>query len=777
MEKQKILLWALFLLFIIFSLVLSQSISGATYVNQTDGFFLSSAGTGAFRGITTNGSDFWITNIDKEFIYHLNRTGGNMSDGFYIGAKAVDSVGITTNGSDFWVTSVLSGAGVHQFNRTGSFVKTFNVPPGDPRGITNNNSDFWVNTLTTPYVFHTNAMGAEINSFAIDDDGISASYGMAYENETNLWVSDYTDGFIYAFNMTGENLSMGFSTAPAGASDPIGIAYNNSNFWVLDIGDMFVYHFLLQEFSVNLSSPANASYSSSTKNFTCNSSSGDFGLKNITLYIWNSTGNVYNNTENRTISGVSNSTTFNTINFGYSDNYSWNCLVYDTDSKSKWGDSNFTLFVNVLNPVTTQDFPSNNSWLKSPTNVNFNCTTEGDLLDSAFLYGNFTGVYELNNTIISISSGTLNSFKINTTDGSYLWSCGTNKTTSSTVFMSQYGNYTINLDSIYPNLTVTQINTTAGSQTINFASTSQDKNSMTCKYSILNSEGNVDGLNNNVSFTCNTVKSATVSSYASYNLTVYASDLAGNENSTNQSFSVSQLSPSGGGGGGATPQKTSTVCFRVSERPELQRCIIFSKFVKVCNEKFNCILNQTSRGLIIKESIDDGVSLTSSEVNFFLSAYNKGELEVLQINNDVVNKYKLFTGILRIEGLEFSINPAKMDKFWIVLSDSVSNRITSNKELKDCVIVEGSGWSCKLLNSSAVLTYKLLSFPPDFYTQSINAKVSYTSKDGEVIYQDVQIRAINKKSLFILGGGLLFLGFVFLFITKNKFIKKVKFKR
>jgi len=669
---------------------------------------LEATGTGApYFSVRTTSATPWTgaTNLEHVRMGNLNGNWGYVADiyGVAIGKYDTNLPNITvdpTNG--LRIRSYNSAEPLLQLDTSGNaLLKNKLKLSGDSSAIaigatpptaSNAGTGIWIDK-TGLYTMNANNVQIKIDAttgilyaadegMSIDDDGISASYGMAYENETNLWVSDYTDGFIYAFNMTGENLSMGFSTAPAGASDPIGIAYNNSNFWVLDIGDMFVYHFLLQEFSVNLSSPANASYSSSTKNFTCNSSSGDFGLKNITLYIWNSTGNVYNNTENRTISGVSNSTTFNTINFGYSDNYSWNCLVYDTDSKSKWGDSNFTLFVNVLNPVTTQDFPSNNSWLKSPTNVNFNCTTEGDLLDSAFLYGNFTGVYELNNTIISISSGTLNSFKINTTDGSYLWSCGTNKTTSSTVFMSQYGNYTINLDSIYPNLTVTQINTTAGSQTINFASTSQDKNSMTCKYSILNSEGNVDGLNNNVSFTCNTVKSATVSSYASYNLTVYASDLAGNENSTNQSFSVSQLSPSGGGGGGATPQKTSTVCFRVSERPELQRCIIFSKFVKVCNEKFNCILNQTSRGLIIKESIDDGVSLTSSEVNFFLSAYNKGELEVLQINNDVVNKYKLFTGILRIEGLEFSINPAKMDKFWIVLSDSVSNRITSNKEFQ-----------------------------------------------------------------------------------------------
>jgi hypothetical protein len=313
---------------------------------------------------------------------------------------------------------------------------------------------------------------------------------------------------------------------------------------------------------VYLISPENNSYSFATKGFTCNATD-EINLKNVTLYIWNSTG-LYNNSLNENITGISNSTNFSDIeiNFSTTDTYYWNCLVYNNNSYSSWNETNYTLNVDVSTAITTLNYPSNNSWLNNGTNVNFNCTTEGDNLDSEFFYGNFTGTWKLNNSKIGITSGSINTFKLNLSDNRYSWTCGANKTTDGTIVLSQYGNYTFFIDTIKPVPFINSITTTAGSQTISFNSTATDTNLDSCKYSIYNSTNGIDGLNNNITFICNTNPYyATTTAYGNFTLRVYAKDLALNENYTDLNFTTSAsvgITIIGGGGGSGTTKEIAT---------------------------------------------------------------------------------------------------------------------------------------------------------------------------------------------------------------------------
>ena len=112
-----------------------------------------------------------------------------------------------------------------------------------------------------------------------------------------------------------------------------------SDIWYIN-EDLSYPHLRIEPFKINSISPLNNSHNSSLNMiFTCNVTTNS-QLSNITLYIWNSTGGLINNTETNNVSGTFNSTDFS-ISLPYSNYYSWNCLAYD--GVSNFASSNHTL--------------------------------------------------------------------------------------------------------------------------------------------------------------------------------------------------------------------------------------------------------------------------------------------------------------------------------------------------------------------------------------------------------------------------------------------------
>ena len=116
-------------------------------------------------------------------------------------------------------------------------------------------------------------------------------------------------------------------------------SYASSNF-SLSIGNI----------SVSLSSPSNNSFTNTNAtNFTCLSqTASNFDLNNVTLYIWNSTGDLVNSSS-QTISGTSN-TTLIEYNFTGEGTYSWNCKTYNNVSESIFADLNNTITFDTITP-------------------------------------------------------------------------------------------------------------------------------------------------------------------------------------------------------------------------------------------------------------------------------------------------------------------------------------------------------------------------------------------------------------------------------------------
>ncbi|MBI4116885.1 hypothetical protein HY449_04025 [Candidatus Pacearchaeota archaeon] len=236
------------------------------------GFSISATGVSALLagGITTNNSDFWITDSGDRFVYHFNKTGGNFSVGPVSSINAIGDPGfspvysvgslipgsIATNNSDFWITHSSSGNTlfVYHFNKSGfnaldGFLESGPVFPSikSAQGIVANASDFWTTDSSKDFVYHFNGTGGNVSDgFSILSAGSGNSLGIA-TNSSDFWVTDSLDLFVYHFNRagtncTGVNCEAGFSTSVIGSASPNDIFYNNSDFWIVDGQDDFVYH-------------------------------------------------------------------------------------------------------------------------------------------------------------------------------------------------------------------------------------------------------------------------------------------------------------------------------------------------------------------------------------------------------------------------------------------------------------------------------------------------------------------------------------------------------
>ncbi|MBU0959137.1 MAG: hypothetical protein KKB31_04285, partial [Nanoarchaeota archaeon] len=271
------------------------------------------------------------------------------------------------------------------------------------------------------------------------------------------------------------------------------------------------------------------------------------GLDTCSYYVYNSTGSLIIATT--TLSSCQN-TTFK-LPEGDID---YTLTLFARDKLLNTQSKSVTFGIRTNSPAISLS-PANDSHRNYLTNhlFNFTVSTNADSISACSLFHNDSGTFELNDTITTVSTTLTNSFKpVNLSEKEIVWNV--NCTDNLGTIGWGLNNQTFIVDLTTPNLTINYITPTTGSQTFNFNTTVQDKylDSTTCKYSIYNSLGNIDGLSNNASFNCNELKSATVTAYGTYNLKTYAIDKATNENNSAQSFTVtaSAGTPGGGGGGG-----------------------------------------------------------------------------------------------------------------------------------------------------------------------------------------------------------------------------------
>lgn len=310
--------------------------------------------------------------------------------------------------------------------------------------------------------------------------------------------------------------------------------------------------------NVSLISPTDSEINDDlNETFLCNVTD-EIGLSNITLYLWNSTNDLINQTV-ANLSGTSNESSFNITNL-QPGNYKWNCKGFDQKGNSAFANSNFSLIINNLS--ISLNSPLNNSYTNQ--NKTFNCSAKTllghNLINITFYLWNSTGnlVYNLSQNLSGIFNSTIFNYNF-TNESLYSWNCEAHNNQPESSFASS--NYTIIYDLSYPNITLGSPEDsslyTSNSQEITFSyNVTENYGLSNCSLII----GEAISLTNssivNLSLTQSFMKIFTP---GSYNWKINCTDLAGNENDSSQrSFSViaPPIQPSGGGGGGGVSSQT-----------------------------------------------------------------------------------------------------------------------------------------------------------------------------------------------------------------------------
>lgn len=226
-----------------------------------------------------------------------------------------------------------------------------------------------------------------------------------------------------------------------------------------------------------------------------------------------------------------------------------NLVVYANDTSGIESSDSVSFSVAVGAPSIVLNSLPNGTYLNYSENIYFNYTATDIDLDSCELWGDFDGDFKVNQSKSSIS-GIQDSFVLNLSDGKYFWNVRCNDTAGNSAFN---GNQTFYVDTTKPQITLTQPIGKKTSRHVELVWSVFDSNLNSCWYNVYRGS-NLEI--SNTSTNCNLGSGAfDVTLDADFVLNFYVSDLAGNVNSSNVSFSVDTSTPvtppiSGGGGGG-----------------------------------------------------------------------------------------------------------------------------------------------------------------------------------------------------------------------------------
>ncbi len=403
--------------------------------------------------------------------------------------------------------------------------------------LNNLNSDLihYTISLTAPAVsidyppidtWFSSGTSLSFNVTATDSNGIDqcqfwGNWTGWHLNQTNS--TPITSGVEYEFTQT---IPEGFYKFNFWCNDTTGASnWGTSNF-TFGVDETFPL--------INLTSPLNISYTSvqTILNYTKSDTNIDS--------CW------YSTDDGATNSSPTSCNNFTGLNSGQGSS-TW--TIYINDSANNQNSSSIDFFVDSINPLisyTTNTEPNNTYINQNFTYLNVSVTETNEDTITFNLFNSTHDSY--NSTSFTDNSRTIN--WTNLADGVYYYNVTINDTLNN---KNNTNTRKIILDTTYPIISNISVTETTGSQTITFDHNVSDTNLNTCKYSIFDSTGSIDGLYENVSIICSASgTSATVSAYGTYNLTIYAIDLAGNENSTTKSFTTTASSGTPKGGGGIT---------------------------------------------------------------------------------------------------------------------------------------------------------------------------------------------------------------------------------
>ncbi|MFA5992574.1 MAG: LamG-like jellyroll fold domain-containing protein [Candidatus Pacearchaeota archaeon] len=156
--------------------------------------------------------------------------------------------------------------------------------------------------------------------------------------------------------------------------------------------------------------------------FNC-SADDNLALKNISLYLTNSSNNNFVLNQTKNITGTSANANW-TLNLSVG-SYTWNCLAYDSLGNFNWGTNRTILLQSNTAPTINLTSPTNNTVLNKKNSIILNVTFYDVNLDNStiWFYGGYpNGTYTLLNTSYNQTNGTNTVYNWSvTSSGKYNW--------------------------------------------------------------------------------------------------------------------------------------------------------------------------------------------------------------------------------------------------------------------------------------------------------------------------------------------------------------------
>ena len=200
--------------------------------------------SGSARGVTENGTFFWVTDLNGKEVVKYYMNGTYTGDSFSTSSEGTGFMqGITQNETFIWTVAPFDTQ-VYKYYINGTYTgdnfDTNSAGSTDPRGITQDGNFIWI----------TDSNGQTIYKYQMDGTYTGTSFSVAGEigggsgtgavgitiDGSFLWITDYTGKKVYKYQTDGTYTGTAVNIEFGGQSNAFvgGITNNGTQAWIVD---------------------------------------------------------------------------------------------------------------------------------------------------------------------------------------------------------------------------------------------------------------------------------------------------------------------------------------------------------------------------------------------------------------------------------------------------------------------------------------------------------------------------------------------------------------
>jgi DNA-binding beta-propeller fold protein YncE len=199
-------------------------------------YFLWTEQGAARAGLAWDGTNLWLSGLNKDTIYKLS-VNGDLIDSF--ASPCEDPMGLAWDGAYLWVIDAWGadevGSVLYKVDTTdGTVMTSFSIEKDLSTGLTWDGGFLWASDAANDRIAKIDPSDGEV-LVSFDSPGRDPM-GLAWDG-MHLWVSDFSSKMIYKLNVNGTIVD----SFPSPGNAPMGLAWDGSYLWCVDLENSTVY--------------------------------------------------------------------------------------------------------------------------------------------------------------------------------------------------------------------------------------------------------------------------------------------------------------------------------------------------------------------------------------------------------------------------------------------------------------------------------------------------------------------------------------------------------